>query len=86
MPGPQQIRYPNLHDVELAGHAAAGDRRAFGELVRRHGSAVRGLLRRMGANPAEADDAAQDAFLAAFESITEFRGEGAFGGWVKRIA
>jgi len=86
MPGLQQIRYAGLHDVELAGHAATGDRRAFGELVRRHGSAVRGLLRRMGAAPAEADDAAQDAFLAAFERITEFRGEGTFGGWVKRIA
>lgn len=75
-----------LHDVELAGLAAAGDRKCFGELVRRHGAAVRGLLRRMGADPATADDLAQDAFLAAFESIGEFRGEGAFAAWVKRIA
>ncbi len=74
------------HDLELAALAAAGDRRAFGELARRHGSAVRALLRRMGAEPALADDLAQDAFLAAFESIGEFRGEGAFVGWVKRIA
>jgi len=74
------------HDLELAALAAAGDRRAFGELARRHGSAVRSLLRRMGAEPALADDLAQDAFLAAFESIGEFRGEGAFVGWVKRIA
>lgn len=29
---------------------------------------------------------AQDAFLAAFEGIAEYRGEGAFAGWVKRIA
>jgi RNA polymerase sigma factor (sigma-70 family) len=76
----------SLHDVELAGLSAAGDRRAFGELVRRHGSAVRGLLRRMGADAATADDVAQDAFLTAFESIAEFRGEGAFAGWVKKIA
>ena len=75
-----------LHDVELAGLAAAGDRKCFGELVRRHGAAVRGLLRRMGADPATADDLAQDAFLAAFESIGEFRGEGTFAAWVKRIA
>lgn len=75
-----------LHDVELAALAAAGDRPAFGELVRRHGSAVRGLLRRMGAEASLADDIAQDAFLAAFERITEFRGEGTFAGWVKRIA
>ncbi len=75
-----------LHDVELASLSAAGQRAAFGELVRRHGSAVRGLLRRMGADPALADDLAQDAFLAAFERIAEFRGEGTFAAWVKRIA
>ena len=74
------------HDVELAALAAAGDRRAFGELVRRHGSSVRGLLRRMGAEPSLADDVAQDAFIQAFERCAEFRGEGAFAGWVKRIA
>jgi RNA polymerase sigma factor (sigma-70 family) len=86
MSGAQQLRLASLHDVELATLAATGDRRAFGELVRRHGSGVRGLLRRMGAPGAEADDVAQDAFLAAFEGIAEYRGEGAFAGWVKRIA
>ncbi|HEY2708662.1 MAG TPA: RNA polymerase sigma factor [Caulobacteraceae bacterium] len=76
----------SAHDLELVGFAAAGDRAAFGELVRRHGSSVRGLLRRMGADGAAADDVAQDAFLAAFEQIAEFRGQGAFRGWVGRIA
>jgi len=75
-----------LHDVELAALAAAGHRAAFGELVRRHGSAVRALLRRMGADSALADDIAQDACLAAFERISEFRGEGTFQAWLKRIA
>jgi RNA polymerase sigma-70 factor (ECF subfamily) len=79
-------RPPTGHDVELAALAAAGDRRAYGELVRRHGSAVRGLLRRMGADPATADDIAQDAFLTGFEQVAEYRGEGAFAGWIKRIA
>ena len=58
----------DLHDVELAALSAAGGRREFGELVRRHSPAVRGLLRRMGAQPALADDVAQDAFIA--ESVT----------------
>ena len=75
-----------LHDVELAALAAAGQRAAFGELVRRHGSAVRALVRRMGADAALADDIAQDACLAAFERIAEFRGEGTFQAWLKRIA
>jgi RNA polymerase sigma factor (sigma-70 family) len=86
MTGQSHLRVASLHDVELCGLAALGDRRAFGELARRHGSAVRGLLRRMGAQPTEADDIAQDAFLTAFERIAEFRGEGAFAGWLKRIA
>jgi RNA polymerase sigma-70 factor (ECF subfamily) len=86
MAGSTQLRFASLHDVELCGLAATGERRAFGELVRRHGSGVRALLRRMGAEPSLADDVAQDAFITAFERITEFRGEGTFAGWVKRIA
>lgn len=76
----------SLHDMDLVALSVAGGRAAFGELVRRHGAAVRGLLRRMGAAPDLADDIAQDAFLMAFEQIAEFRGEGSFIGWVKRIA
>jgi RNA polymerase sigma-70 factor (ECF subfamily) len=86
--GPSKHSPPlaGLHDVELAVMAASGGRAAFGELAKRHGSAVRGLLRRMGADPVLADDLAQDAFLSAFEHIAEFRGEGTFAGWIKRIA
>ncbi len=76
----------SAHDLELVAVAAAGGRAAFGELVRRHGTPVRALLRRMGADPALADDIAQDAFMAAFEQISDFRGEGTFAAWVKRIA
>ncbi|WP_394763452.1 RNA polymerase sigma factor [Phenylobacterium sp.] len=86
MPGERYSKFASQHDVELCALAAIGERRAFGELVRRHGSAVRGVLRRMGAQAAEADDVAQDAFLTAFERIAEFRGEGTFAAWVKKIA
>ncbi len=84
--GAQSRDLAGLHDAELASLAAGGGRAAFGELVRRHGSAVRALLRRMGADGALADDLAQDAFLAAFERVAEFRGEGTFVSWVRRIA
>lgn len=86
MAGAGKQRFAQLHDLELCAQAVTGERAAFGELVRRHGRAVRGLLRRMGAQAPEADDVAQDAFLTAFERITEFRGEGTFAAWVKRIA
>lgn len=74
------------HDVELAALAAAGGRREFGELVRRHGTPVRALLRRMGAQASVADDIAQDAFIQAFQRCSEFRGDGTFAAWIKRIA
>lgn len=73
-------------ELSLVALAAAGERRAFGELVRRHASGVRAVLCRMGAEPATADDVAQDAFTVAFERISGFRAEGSFAGWVKRIA
>ena len=75
-----------MHDVELAALSAAGGRREYGELVRRHSPFVRALLRRMGAQYALADDLAQDAFMRAYEKCMDFRGQGSFGSWVGRIA
>lgn len=73
-------------DATLAALAAQGDRAAFGELVRRAMPGVRSVLRRMGAQPATADDVAQDAFLAAHRSVDSYRGEASFAAWTMRIA
>jgi RNA polymerase sigma-70 factor (ECF subfamily) len=65
---------------------AADDRRAFAELVRRHQSAVRNLLRRLCAgDAARADDLAQEAFLSAYRRLGSFRGEARFGTWLHRL-
>lgn len=72
--------------MELARLGAAGDQAAFRELLVRASRPVGDTLRRMGASPALADDIAQDAFLAAWRSLPSYRGEGAFAGWVIRIA
>ncbi len=37
-------------------------------------------------DPATADDLAQDCFLHGWEKLASFRGDGAFGGWLMRIA
>ena len=75
-------------DVELILAAAReGDREAFTELVRRHQSLVRGVLRRLtGGDEALADDLAQDAFLLAWRRIDTFRFEARFTTWLYRIA
>jgi len=74
------------NDRVLARLAAAGDRAAFGELTRRSLPAVRSLIRRMGAQPALADDVSQDAFIAAMRAVSTYRGESSFAAWVMRIA
>ena len=70
----------------LAREAAAGDTAAFGILVRRHQSKLRGFLLRMTrGNHALADDLAQETFLEAFRKIAQF-GTGSFFGWLCAIA
>ncbi len=75
-------------DAELVARVLAGDdRRAFAELVRRHQSAVRGLLRRLTAwDAALADDLAQETFLRAWRSLASWRGEARLSSWLYRIA
>jgi RNA polymerase sigma factor (sigma-70 family) len=63
------------------------DQHAFGELVRRHQSAVRGLLRQLTRTDlALADDLAQETFLRVYKNIRSFRGEAKFSTWLYRIA
>ena len=73
-------------DVDLATLSARGDRLAFSELVRRASPLVHDLLRRMGAQPALADDLTQDALVAAYRGVAGYRGEAPFAAWAMRIA
>ncbi len=63
------------------------DRRAFGELVERHQSQVRSVLRRLTRGDTMlADDLAQEAFVLAWRNIAKFRFESRFSTWLYRIA
>jgi RNA polymerase sigma-70 factor (ECF subfamily) len=64
-----------------------GDRAAFGELVRRHQSAVRHFLRHLTRGDAAlADDLAQDTFVHAYRKLGDFRQDAAFPTWLLGIA
>jgi RNA polymerase sigma-70 factor (ECF subfamily) len=66
---------------------ASDDRGAFGELVRRHQSTVRTVLRRLTRGDAGlADDLAQETFVLAWRNIRHFRFEARFSTWLYRIA
>lgn len=73
-------------DLALARRAAKGDRAAAGELLRAASGPVASLMRRMGAQPATADELAQDALLAALQAARAYRGEAPFTAWTLRIA
>lgn len=63
------------------------DRNAFGELVRRHQSNVRGLLRRLtNGDEALADDLSQETFIRAYKNLSKFKGTAKFSCWIYRIA
>jgi RNA polymerase sigma-70 factor (ECF subfamily) len=63
------------------------DRGAFAELVRRHQSRVRSVLRRLTkGDHALADDLAQETFVAAWRNLRMFRFEARFSTWLYRIA
>ena len=70
----------------IARVVASQDAGAFGELVRRHQSRIRGFLRRLARDDALADDLAQDCFLQAWDKIHTYTGSGSFAGWLSRIA
>ncbi len=77
-----------LTDADLLARVLVdGDQHAFGELVRRHQSPVRGLLRQLTRADVElADDLAQETFIRAYKNIRSFRGEAKFSTWLYRIA
>jgi RNA polymerase sigma-70 factor, ECF subfamily len=63
------------------------DRRAFAQLVERHQSRVRAVLRRLTKGDAGlADDLAQETFVLAWRNLRRFRFEARFSTWLYRIA
>ena len=69
---------------ELARRAAGEELAAFAALVRAHEAPLRHYLRRLAGD--EADDLAQEALLASWRSIGQWRGDGSFAGWLRQIA
>lgn len=75
-----------IEDRALLDRAQEGDVEAFESLVERHKDRLYGLALRMTRSEADAAEIVQDTFLAAYQNLTRFRGEAAFGSWVHRIA
>lgn len=63
------------------------DHRAYGKLVAKYQSDVRGLLIRLtNGDKALADDLAQEAFIRAYKYLRTFNATASFSTWIYRIA
>jgi RNA polymerase sigma factor (sigma-70 family) len=62
-----------------------GDRAAFEQLMRQYNRRLYRLARAALRDDAEAEDALQEAYLAAYRSIDRFRGESTLSTWLSRL-
>ncbi|MGC4051313.1 MAG: sigma-70 family RNA polymerase sigma factor [Paludibaculum sp.] len=72
-------------EPELILRAQNGDRNAFDELTKEYWPRMLRTALRVVRNPEDAEDATQQAFVAAFTKLDRFRGESSFSTWLTRI-
>lgn len=73
-------------DAAAVAAVLGGDREAFEGLARRHYGAVFMLCLSVTGNRADAEDAAQEAFISAFRRLDRLRQPGRFRAWIGSIA
>ena len=73
-------------DRAIVDAVLGGDREAYRRIVEREAPGLIRACHRVLGDHAEAEDAAQEAFVTAFRSLSTWRGDGPLGAWLTRIA
>jgi RNA polymerase sigma-70 factor, ECF subfamily len=76
----------NRNEAQIIASILAGNTREFHDLIRPHERSVYIMALSLLHNEADAEDAAQEAFLKAFRNLAHFRGESKFSTWLVSIA
>lgn len=74
----------NIHE-ELIARCKAGDRDAHYRLYKLYSRSMYNVAYRIVGGEDDAQDALQEAFISAFRNLESYRGDAAFGAWLKRI-
>jgi RNA polymerase sigma-70 factor, ECF subfamily len=74
-----------LGDAELVRRIGSHDEAAFEVMMRRHNAALYRVARAILKSDADAEDALQEAYLAAYCHMDEFRAEAKLSTWLTRI-
>jgi len=72
-------------EAQIIASILAGNTRLFHDLIRPHERSVYAMALSLLHNEADAEDAAQEAFLKAFRNLAHFRGESKFSTWLISI-
>jgi RNA polymerase sigma-70 factor, ECF subfamily len=72
-------------ETEAIRDVLAGNRDAYRVLMERHFCSVTRVAFRITGNEADAEEAAQEAFLRAYNKLPSFRQDSAFSTWIMRI-
>ena len=86
MPTERGLGPDHADENGIIAQCLAGDRKAYAVLVERYKSLVHDLVYRMIGDAVRAEDIAQEAFVKAYLSLRDFRGESRFSTWLCRIA
>lgn len=73
-------------ETQLVTQAQNGDRNAFSELVRLHAQGVLNVIYHMCGDAQLAEDAAQEAFIRAWQNLSSYRAGTSLRNWLYRIA
>ncbi|HZY72468.1 MAG TPA: sigma-70 family RNA polymerase sigma factor [Edaphobacter sp.] len=76
----------NKAEADAIDQILAGNRDAYRILMDRHFPAVHRIAFRITGNQADAEEAAQEAFLRAYNKLPGFRRDASFSTWITRIA
>lgn len=77
-------KFQNIH-AEIIERCLVGDRYAQNQLYKLYSKAMFNVSYRITNNFDDAEDALQDAFISAFKNLASYKGDAAFGAWLKRI-
>jgi RNA polymerase sigma-70 factor (ECF subfamily) len=72
-------------DNEILSRVLQGDQQAYAEIVKRYQAFVFTIALRYTPNREDAEEIAQDCFVKAFRSLSDFRGESKFSTWLYTI-
>ena len=74
-----------MTEEELIRGCIRGEATCQKELFNRYASRMLGVCHRYARNAADAEDILQDAFIKIFDKMSQFKFEGSFEGWIRRI-